>query len=428
MNCQGKTAGVFLLGFCIPKAADQKFINSSLGNRKLFGSFSRLSVGAFAFLAIVLIFFSTGQAQIVGKRWQAQNLGIEMILNQDGTYRFVSSAGISQGVYALNGEILQMQDSQTGFVSVYRVSMVRPGTLILADSYGGAIQLTAAIADNLQSNSSVLANSGSYQLTESDVAVGYDLVSLIINSPLTEREKARLRKKSIEEFKKYPVEFLQQINSLRQSLAQIHQIRDPFQAGLMRQMLFAELYLASKPIPENQKPEIIRIITEHVRVIAEDPTNKLVLTDREVDAFLQYQNFIVQLVGTSFAGENLSRDQFINLVKKQYASLPLDTKQGIAAIYPIWQAIKNAWAKLNVTQRNQIVAQYRASLSSSMQQSPNYYKPILTDPEAMSQASPQEIYHRKMESMKLSVMQGWFRQNTFLNTLKTQVGLPTSFF
>jgi hypothetical protein len=377
-------------------------------------------------LFVALFAFSTnGYPQIVGVTWQAKSIGIEMTLFKDGTYRFLSPAGETTGWYLLSGEILQMQDAMTGAISVYRIQETKPGVLVMTDSFGGTIQMTAA---GNEATAVVLAEARGYRLTEADVAVGFDLISLVIDAPLTENEKSRLRKKAIEEFKSYPAEFLQQVTSLRQALHKLRSLRDPQQVGLARQTLFAELYFASKSIPDKQRPEIIRIINEHVQVVAEDSTNKLLLTDRDLDAFLSYGDFIARFTGTTPLTAQLNREYLRKLLREQYASLPLQTKQGLAAVYSVWQAIEKVWPDLTSEQQQQIMTQYRSAMTSSLRDPSSKYAPILTNPEAMSQASPQEIYNRSMASMRQSVMQGWFRQNTFLNTMNAAAGYGTSFW
>ncbi len=384
-------------------------------------SFSRCIV----FLLLLFLISSPLQAQIFDKVWKAPTMGIEMVLNSNGTYQFTGPGGNSSGQFVLNGNILQMQDNRSGLVTIYRVALSQEGNLILMDAYGGILQLTP----EERKESPVLARAGGLILSEDDVAVGYNLVAIIIAEPLNTAEKERLRKKAIEEFKQNPQAFLQQVNNLRPTLQKLRQIKDPFKAGLTRQMLFAELYFASKSLPEAQKPEIIRIINEHVHVIAEDLENRLLITDRDVEAFVEYEAFVTQITGSKDNTANHSLADFMAALRKNFAALPLQTKQGIAAVYPIWQSIQKVWAKMTETQKRQAIANYRNALKANLSTSaPNYYKPILTDPRAMRQASPQEIYQRSMDSMRNSVMTGWMRQNTFLNTLNAQVGYGTSFW
>ncbi len=387
---------------------------------------ARRLMPALLMLFIATLFFifpQNSHAQIIGVAWKAESAGLELLLNRDGAYRFRGPTGESRGWYALAGDILQMQDALTGVTSVYRITLVKPGVIVLSDSFGGAVEMTAGD----ESAATVLANANGRQLTEADMEVGYDMIRLIIDAPLTEHEKTRLRQKAIEEFKGQPLEFLQQVSSLGQALAPLRNLRDPQQLGLARQKLFAELYFASKPLPEDQKPEIIRIINEHVRVVAEDPENKVLLTDRDIDAFLAFNDFIAALTGSPPLTSGASGADLRQMLQKQFNSLPLQTKQDIAAVYPVWQAINKVWPGLAQPQRRQIVSQYRTAMNNTSSDALNQ-APILTDPRAMSQASPQQIYQRSMDSMKQSVMTGWMRQITFMNTMNVAAGGGTSFW
>lgn len=161
-----------------------------------------------------------------------------------------------------------------------------------------------------------------------------------------------------------PGEFSSQISQLQASMVQLNSITDPFQLGLARQMLFAQFYLATKNLPEEQVPELIRIMRQHVQVIAEDPQNQLVLTSRDLWAMIEYNNFVGNLTGSPAPA--IDPNQFAAQMQAVYPSLPLETRQTLAAIYPVWQATRYSWDQLNDQQRRQVVMNMTAQ--SGMQE------------------------------------------------------------
>jgi hypothetical protein len=358
--------------------------------------------------------------EIVGVVWEAQGVGIQLLLNPDGTYRLTGPQGATQGIYLLSGDFLQMQDGATGLVSVYQVGMIGEDVLVLVDGYGGTLQFTpAAGAAPAGGTGKVLAESAGLQLTEADVAVGFDLVRIVTDEALTEAEKDRLRSKAVEEFRAHPAEFLQQVEELRGALGQLRQIRDPQAAGRMRQELFAALYFGTKGIPEEEKPEIVRVILEHVEVVAEDPENRLVLTDRDLETYLEYGDFLAGLSGQEPLSSQVTFEELRTGLAKEYAGLPLETKLGLASIYPVWKAIQKVWGGLEEAQRQAILSQYLAAGASAQGTGPAG---------GYAGTDPQEVYRRSMDSMRQEVMTGWMRQNLFLNTMNVAAGKGTSFW
>ncbi len=322
-------------------------------------------------LAAFLVGFSgvCSAAEIVGARWVASEAGFQMQLAPDGAYAFMGPGFSSNGMYLLNGQFLVMQDASTGVQTMFQLSRPSPQTLIMTDSTGVSLEMRADEANGMQPSpatdpgsqgmAEVLANSGGVSLTTREMQVGYDLAELVIDQRLSEDEKARLIAASITEFEAAPEEFLRQIEELRGTMAQLGTIEDPFMLGLARQTLFAQFYLATRDFPSQQIPELIKIMREHLRVVAEDPSTQLVLTDRDVRAMMEYNQFMAQVTGTQIDPATHMAGALENQLRASFPSLPLETQQTLAAMYPVWQATQYSWSMMNDQQRNQVVMQMR---------------------------------------------------------------------
>jgi len=316
-------------------------------------------------IVVLISFGSLHAAELVGTSWSASQQGITMLLSPDGSYIFSGPGFSSRGQYVLNGQFLLMQDG-AGMQSMYQLSQPQAGVLILSDAEGGQMQFQAPAethsgirlpgqaAPALSAQTAgVLAESKGYQLTEAQMKVGYDLVELITDEIMSEGEKNRLKQAAIQEFSQAPEEFMNQINQLSASMKQLQSISDPFQLGLARQMLFAQFYLATRNMPEEQIPELIRLMKEHVQVIAEDPQNQLVLTTRDVQAMIEYNQFVSGLTGNQAPA--VDPNLFASRIQAVYPTLPLETRQVLAAIYPVWQATRYSWDQLSNQQKNQVI-------------------------------------------------------------------------
>lgn len=328
-------------------------------------------------LVLTLVSLTLPAAELVTTPWSSRELGLEMQLRPDGSYRFSGPGGSSTGSYQINGQFLLMQDGRTGQQSIYGLSQPSADTLTLTDPSGASIRMQAgkdrtAQASQAPPMAQVLAESQGMKLTGGEMQVGYDLVELIIDERLTEPEKKRLIEASIKEFSAQPTAFLAQVNSLRSSIQRVQSLQNPFMLGLARQMLFAQFYLVTEALPEEQMPEVIRVMREHLRVVAIDRENQLLLTDRDIDAMIAYNQFMSELAGLQATPVN--REMFEQQIQQSFLALPLETRQTLAAIYPVWQATRYSWAQMNPQQQQQVIAGLRRQ-NTATGTSNQYFKP-----------------------------------------------------
>lgn len=329
-------------------------------------------VGVFCGLGVA------GAQDVVGTVWKAPEVGFELRLAPDGTYTFLGAGVSSAGWYRLEGQFLLMQDAANGVQSMYQIMQPSQGILVLTDGSGASLQMTAtgvgtepssvpSSSGNTSGDDRILASAGGKNLTPVEMQVGYDLVELVIDERLTQTERDRLIAASVQEFSANPEEFLRQIAELRGTMEQLHAIEDPFTLGLARQALFAQFYLATKGLPQDQIPEVIKVMREHLRVVAEDPAGQLVLTDRDLRAMVEYNRFMSQIAGIE-ADSGISAEGMLEAqLQSGFASLPLETKQTLAAIYPVWQATQYSWAQMTDQQKAQVVMQLRQQQAAGTQ-------------------------------------------------------------
>jgi len=343
----------------------------------------RLGVAAAIVFATVCGGFVEAQGMtIVGVDWQAPQLQMSLVLKADGAYVFQGPAGRSAGMYQAQGQFLLMQDSATGMQSMFQLAQPEAGVLMLTDAAGNTVRMVATGVTQqappeegspVPSGGKALAQSQGKQLTEADLQPPFELTELVIDAKLSPAEKERLRASAVKEFTAQPEGFLQQVAQVRQALDRLHLLNDPFKLGLARQTLFAQLYLASKAVPADQMPEIIKIMREHVRVVAEDPANQLVLTDRDVQAMLAYGQFLMQVTGVSGLGlGGVPQATLEAQIQAQFPVLPLQAKQTLAAIYPVWQATLYSWSRMTPQQQQRVVAQLQQQVQQQEAQQPSY--------------------------------------------------------
>ncbi|RMH75161.1 MAG: hypothetical protein D6681_22490, partial [Calditrichaeota bacterium] len=317
------------------------------------------------------------QGQTLVGTWINHDYNMRMELRQDGTFLFTSPYGNSNGSYMVQGNYLMMYASN-GATTPYGITYFDGNRLQLVDANGGVMNFVREAGASPQTPgmdrqmpgaappgaSEVLLTTGGYQLTRADVQTGVEIVEFIIGQHIQPSEVEELTQAAIQEFPQAPAQFLQQVNSLRQSLQTLHSLTDPVKIGLARQELITAFHKGTRQIPEEQKPMIIRIINRYVKVLAFDPANNLTLTNRDVEGFLNYYRFVSELNGQPFAITPEVQQQAEQAVAQAFPTLPLEQKQVLSSASLIWQVIETNWQRFTPQQQ----AQFRASFTQQVPQ------------------------------------------------------------
>jgi hypothetical protein len=221
----------------------------------------------------------------------------------------------------------------------------------------------------------VLATQNGYRLTRSHVAVGADLIRFISGTPVHPDELAQMERQSMLEFQIDPALFIQQIGQLAQALQALQTLTDPAQIGLGRQQLFAELHLATRPIPPADRPLLIQLLERRIQVLAVDAVNRLVLTDRDVDGMLRYLAFIGQLQQQPLSLTPDLQREFTAAMTQQFPSMALEQKQLLCMASILWTVMEANWNRMAPAQRQQlqqsIAGQYAAPAPSAAPPGPS---------------------------------------------------------
>ncbi len=321
-----------------------------------------------ALAAAAFLWPTLAHGGIVGRTWTQEAIGLTLRLEADGSFVMQYPGGTSGGSYTLEGDVL-ITRAAGGGQQVYQVSQPDPDTLVLTDLSGGSLLLRAEPGGGAAGRpgpapTDTLARAGELELTRTKLEPLVRLVEMVIDQAVSPEERERITRAAAAEFRANPRGFLQQCQAVDQAIQTLGTLQDPFQLGLARQMLFAGFYLASLGAPQDRVPEVVKVMLEHVRVVAVDPAAQLVMTDRDLDALVAYDGFVSQVLGAASPGFSaVPRDQLEGALASQFASLPTEVKQSMVAVYPVWQATREAWGRLTSEQQQMVVAQVRAQLA-----------------------------------------------------------------
>ena len=276
-------------------------------------------------------------------------------------------AGTSSGYFQFNGNQLWLKDQNASQPIGYYAAMSDSEHLTLTDGNGVSMQfqrLSSHLPPSSPKKGPVLKEKTGFQLFQGHVDTGIGLTEFILGHRVQESERNELHNRLLVDFEAEPEYVINQLTSIDQSLRQLATLTDPVKIGMARQQLFAALYLATFQIPEDQKPLIIQVLNRHIKVLAMDQANQLVLTDKDVTGMLSYLAFLSQCQGNPVQLTSDNKKTFTDDLVQSFASMPIEQKQILCCGSLIWKTIETNWNQMNTTQQMQFQQSMNQNLAA----------------------------------------------------------------
>lgn len=320
-------------------------------------------------------------AQSLAGKWRDLQYNVTLELSARGGYSLQHPNGRSTGRYGVNGNIFWLQDVSGSAPVYYTIMQFNGNLLVLRDANNLMLNYQRQPAPNQPSlpsrtqeppaqaaaSARILARKSGQTLTSSHIDTGIDLIQFIIGQSILPEEAKELEDQSIAEFKIDPDYFLKEIGSLARSLDTIRAMTDPVRIGLTRQQLFAALYQATHQVCEADKPLMIQVMNRYINVLAHDPANNLVLTDKDAIGMMKYLAFNSELLGQPVVlTEALQQSMRSEIIKNFYIQ-PLEQKQLLCSASLIWQLLEVNWNRITPAQKEQYKAAFQAQFSPLFQ-------------------------------------------------------------
>jgi len=330
---------------------------------------------------VVMAFAMSAHAQSLPGTWRNGTYGITMTLDGNGTYTFEGPQGTSSGRWAQQGYMFTMADP-TGRVVPYRVVALTATGLMLVDAYG--VQLAyervvpapvAAPRAPAKTPARVLAEAGGKRLTTSDLDGALGIVEFVIGGLLPASDRERFTSAAQAEFGADPAAFLAEMGRLGSSLADLHRLTDPAQVAAARQQLFTAFWKAAAPVPVAERPLLLRLIFDHVEILAVDEGAGLVLTRRDLQAALAYLLFAhglyCEVTGQRLPVSPAMQQTVTAGLTANFKNLPVEQKQFLAGASVVWASVQAQWSRLDAFQQGQ----YKVKLAARFPDGSSHQQP-----------------------------------------------------
>jgi len=333
---------------------------------------------------IIVQIFITGalySQSPVGK-WVEARQNVTLILKGDFTYSLTYPNGSSKGYWSSGGKQFCLRDASGTNPVCYTVISYSASVMDLRDLNGVMLNYrkvnaqrqgqsnptSSVVKRKIKGGGRVIAEKGGFKLTHGHLRTGIDLTQFIVGQKIKDSEVRELKQKLVEEFNTAPSQILNQLNGIGSSMDKVYSSTDPYKIGLVRQALFAAFYKVTRHMREDQKPLMIQMIKRYIKVLAYDEVNNLVLTNRDVNGYINYIAFNSELAGQKVLVNNAVRNSVTHQLLANFGSMQLSQKQMLTSASLIWQLMEANWKRLNNNQKTQYVNAYRNQIANRFRQ------------------------------------------------------------
>lgn len=229
------------------------------------------------------------------------------------------------------------------------------------------LALFSNINAQTQNSEQILASAGSSVLKGSDVNVYVKVIQFVVGEKIKPNEVIEIQNEAIRDFNQAPKKFLAEAKEVGQMMNQIYKFTDPIKIAEGRLMFLGEFYKAGLNTPENDWSSVLKIQKRYVKVLQYNPQNGLLLTNKDVEAFLNFVDFMQKLSSGSPVTAT-ARSEFQESLIENYFELSTE-QQALFVVMPIiWQVVDGQWKKLSPQQHKEVIAQFKAQNNQSESQ------------------------------------------------------------
>lgn len=302
-------------------------------------------------LIILILLAQASFSQSISGKWENKQYGYSFVFNQNGSYIFdflAQNMRNLSGTYQKSSNSLLIKNAY-GTVN-YKIQWVG-NQLRLSDAQGTWI--LNKVGGNAMLDESkfpkIIAQSGSLKLTEAGPKAYETIINFVLDKKVTAIDYQSIAAETKRMFLKSPEVILSDIQTARESFEQILQNGDPKVIGQFRQAFLGQVYQMAV-IDQNPDMQIFwRIFDKYLDVVAFDSKSQLVLTSKDLEAYLNY----IDLLAVNQGGQKLnlaSRKQLSEQTINNFARMKLNEKKFLANADLAYQLTKSNLSRFTAQQ------------------------------------------------------------------------------
>ncbi|MBD3285552.1 hypothetical protein GF359_03795 [candidate division WOR-3 bacterium] len=317
-------------------------------------------------ISISMLAVTAASAQMIYGDWFCKAQNWSLVLTEDGNYSSQYQGGSSVGHYFLDENSITFQDAYTYNAFTYTLQFAGD-VMQFTDQMGGQYVFTRVGSEaealdpgtQLEGPSSYeapeLASKDGYVLREDHVKAGIDILELAIGELISEDEAGVLLDAWIGDFNQEPESVYEDLNELIGLRDKLYTITDPWEVAMLRASLVGAFHNEAEKTPREEWHEFLKVMYDHVEVVAFDETNQLAFTDKDLDAYLDYLAFLAVLnTGNSLTWSQEQRSSIAQEVAENFPKMSLDEKKLLCGMDVMTMYMDYAWNHANASARSQI--------------------------------------------------------------------------
>ncbi len=279
-------------------------------------------------------------------------------------------------------------------------------------------------ANSFSQQGSNLAVKGNYALTEQHVQFYVNLVQFVVGQNIKKSETREIRTQAISEFNTNPQAFFAELDQFYTFMSQLYKQTDPLKIANGRMYFISQFYKITQASQKQNLPSLIKISNRYVKVLHYNPQTQIALTNKDIEAVLNYIDFNRQLSG--YAGLRYAEKRTFKQHMPKYFSQLSTQQQAVFIIMPIvWKSMEWQWSRLTPKQKQHVIAQHRTAEVQNMQKNKPQYQTSNAGnyQNQQSQSSQTTSSSPYLNQLKLQQRQQMFNimnninQNTHMNSL-----------
>jgi len=207
----------------------------------------------------------------------------------------------------------------------------------------------------------IIAQSGYYQLTEGDLNASMEFMEFILTTTVTLEDRQAAQANLVQQFQINPMGIAMEVQNVRQALPFIASLTDITQIANYRNSVITNLYLQFFNNPN--RPILLQLMDKYNPILMYDALYNICLTDRDIHGLLTFTQFGYELMGQSPPAINpTDKQQLVQQLEVQIYSMSKTDKQNLLLLADYVPLMKQAFQQMTPTQQEPIRQQYLQAL------------------------------------------------------------------
>ncbi|MEM1122693.1 MAG: hypothetical protein AAGJ18_19775 [Bacteroidota bacterium] len=203
----------------------------------------------------------------------------------------------------------------------------------------------------------VVAQSGYYQLTQGDLNASIEYMEFILAEAITPEDQQVAQANLIQQFQANPMGIATEIQQVRQVLPYIASLTDITQIAAYRNSVITTLHLQFMNNPN--RPILLQLLDKYNPILIYDMLSNICLTNRDIEGLLAFTELSYNIVGQTPPSSNpAGKQQLIQQLENQIYSMNPTDKQGLVVLADYVPFLRQAFLQLSPEQKAQIKQEY----------------------------------------------------------------------